>query len=391
MKNAANAYANTSKEIQKLSKEAALTAAELIKAEAEYANNGGTYSGGGSSGGSSGTSAAKQAEKDAKEAEKIREEAYRKELRDLEHQKKMCYITETEYYQSLEKLRDKHCEEGSEEWQRLSEDISSYMQKTKEDMVDKWSDAFDEIEDERKSFADSLKSDNKAYRTLTFHSGDSSESFVDLADVAADNAVLQKYSEMLDKLTEKTGDIPEHVREQLLGLSADEAVKYLDAVLKKSDAELAKYIDDINKNTEWSDNISDKLYADEFENLAESFGNEFESEFEELKKAFTDEFGELPEDFFSIGEDSGAEFTKGFLWEYKQLMEDIQSEINAMLSVRIPSASFADVASQSSSITNNYHDNRSTTINAPGLSPRDIIEAEKHRDTYLKHTAKWGD
>lgn len=351
----------------------------------------GKSSGGGGS--SSTNKAAKEAEKAAREAEKAQQEAYRKELRNLKHQKELCQITELEYYQSLVKIRDSYFTEGDEEWQQHTEEIAKYLKESKEDIVEEWTEAFEEIEEERKSFADNLKSDNKAFRTLTFHGGDTSESYTRLADVGADNAVLEQYSKMLDELSVKAGGIPDLVAEQLQGLSPEDAVKYLKAVLDASDAEFEKYISDINKNSELAESIGDKLYVDEFEDLAQNFSKSMTDEFDDIKKAFTDEFGELPEDFFSIGENSGEEFTSGFLGQYKMLMDSIQSEVNAMLSTKVIAAeTFAQRAEKASVINhnNNYTDNRSTTINAPEASTRGIIEAEKQRDVWLNHTTRLG-
>lgn len=397
MEEASNAFVDTSNEIKRLSQEAALSATDLAEAQTEFdkltggGSSGKTTGGAYSGGGSSGTSKTDKTKKEIQDEEKLREEAYRKELRDHEHHRKMGKITDMEYYQELAKTRDKYCEEESEEWQRHTEEIAGYLQKTKEDVVEKWKDAFEEIEDKRQSLADNLKSDNKAFTRMTFDTGKHTETASMLADVSADNNVLQRYSVLLDKLSEKTGgDIPQQIREQLSNLSANDATEYLHLILRKSDEDLEKYLNDINENTRLSEGIADKLYVDEFENLAESFGNEFTDEFEEVKQAFIDEFGAIPEDFFTIGEDSGDEFKQGFLEKYKSMLSGIKTEVEAMLSTAIPESVLNGIMSQISN-TNIYNDNRSTTINAHDSSVRGIIEAENQRSKYEEHTAKWGE
>ena len=135
-------------------------------------------------------------------------------------------------------------------------------------------------------------------------------------------------------------------------------------------------MDDINRNSQLADDIGDKLYSDEFE---------------EVYDTFTQEFGKLPEDFFSIGEESGTSFTNGFMDAYKLMFQEIQAEINALFSTKIPAAVWNGAMSAANTVTNTFYDNRQTTINAPDSSPRGIIEAEKRRADWESHTKKWGE
>lgn len=56
-----------------------------------------------------------------------------RKFRDLEHSLAMDYITEAEYYDSLQLLRDTFFEEGSEEWMDYTEKIYAYRKKQRED------------------------------------------------------------------------------------------------------------------------------------------------------------------------------------------------------------------------------------------------------------------
>ncbi len=55
------------------------------------------------------------------------EEARDKEFRDLSFNHQMGYISEQQYYEDLAELRDKHFDEGSEEWQKYTLQIHKYQ------------------------------------------------------------------------------------------------------------------------------------------------------------------------------------------------------------------------------------------------------------------------
>lgn len=288
---------------------------------------------------------------------------YDQERADLDYKYKMGIIGEQEYYSELATLRDEFLNEDSEDWRKYTKELYDYISEKKEEILNKWKDT-----------ADSLKAPNKAFQTLTFHTGEGTETYTTLADLTSENNKLQQYSTLLDKYKERTsGDIPDLVASQLKDMSADDAIKYLTALLNSSDEEFAKQMEDINRNSELAEGISATLLGDEAE---------------ELKKSFEESFGTLPPEFFDFGTESGEEFGKGFEEALDDTLKGISLHIASELSNAIPDVIIEITPNHSGG--NTYNDNRSTVVNVPENSPRATVEAVRTTQQYQAHTSQYG-
>jgi len=274
-----------------------------------------------------------------KQAEAARD----KEFRDLKHSLAMEEITEAEYYSKLEELRDKYFEEGSDDWQQYTEEIYGYSKKTVEDFVDKLEDAQSEAEKTMEELRDKQKriSDNLMSDKSPVEYGTiDGQAFVNLANYDVENYKLEKYNKMLNELFEKRPDLPRSVLEELQGMDIDRGMKYVEALMRASDSQYASFVKGRNLEAEKSSLISSRLTEDEVE---------------ETKKILEDKFGQLPEDFFQIGEDSIEQFGQGFLEGLGVMMQIIREQITAEMSTLMPVAvGFASAGGDISSVVNNY-------------------------------------
>lgn len=88
----------------------------------------------------------KEADDAAAEARKI---AYETELADLKYFKDLSLISEQRYYADLARLRDKHLEEDSEEWRRVTVELHQWQHKQREESLKAEKEAYEAAQKQR--------------------------------------------------------------------------------------------------------------------------------------------------------------------------------------------------------------------------------------------------
>ena len=296
-----------------------------------------------------------------KTTEKISQEfeaQYKNLKRSLEREE----ITHADYYKGLEKLRDTYFAEGSDEWEKYTEELADFTENTFDSCLDALDDfknesldKINELKDEQESLKEKLITDKAP---IEWGSIDG-EAFVSLANYDKEINQMQRYGNMLDELFKKRGDIPQSVLDEIKDMDAEQAIRYMQALLNSSDSQFDAFIQARQKLEEEASKNSTKLVS---------------AEAEEMKRILEEKFGELPEDFFKLGDESATAFGDAFLTKIESAMQMVRNTIMAEMST-ISNAAVISFASGSgggtSSIVNNNYSS-SYTFN----SSRDTTTAQ---------------
>lgn len=290
-----------------------------------------------------------------KENAKTATESFKTLLEQLDFQRDLDIVSEDEYYEKLENLRDSYLTKGTKEWYSYTVKIYEYQQKLIKDSQKAFENAkkdfekgYDDfIQSVEKKVGDLLKNQQKLAGKLSDYGGlydtdavigveyEWSEDGKTLTEkevkglkpnnLKEQTAEIKKFSDNLLALKERA-DIPQEFFATLRDLSVEDGIKFTDALLNFDDETLNQYISDWKEKQEAANKISKQLYADEYE---------------EVKKEIEDEFGTLPEKFMEIGKDSGSEFIEGFKTTVTEKLDEARLFIENQLQSIMPTAAYA--------------------------------------------------
>jgi len=259
------------------------------------------------------TSATRQA---TQEISKEFEERYKVLKRAFEREQ----ITHADYYKILKNLRDTYFDEGSDGWEKYTEELQEFTEDTFDDCLDRLDDfkneslsKIDELKKEQESLKESMMPDKAPIEWGTIDG----EAFVSLANYDKELNQMQRYGNMLDELLSKKGELPQSVLDELKDMDTEQAMRYMQALLNSSDVQFNAFIETRKKLEEAASENSTKLMS---------------AEVEEMKKLLEDKFGELPEDFFNLGDESASSFGDGFIKELNNVMQIVRDSIMAEMS-----------------------------------------------------------
>ena len=284
------------------------------------------------------------------------ENKFKEELKILKKSHERALISDKKYYYELAELRNKYFEEGSEKWEEYSDDIFEYYT----DMLsDAKAEAYAQVQDVQQMqevLSKKLQEGTKTYRQFSITEKGKETTYTKLADVGMDNRKLEQYNNLIDRIIEKQRDLPDNFLKTLSGMSIDEGVSFVSALLSASDDEFNNYMAQLERNEKLAAEISGKIASVEMEETAQEIVNQF---------------SQVSEDFFAIGEESAKVYGEGFMSELDSVYNQVREQIFSIL----PDLElFANVTSSAVSgmsnagNTNNNVDNSrhtSVTINNP--------------------------
>ncbi len=282
------------------------------------------------------------AKKTTTETSKEFETRYKNLKRALEREE----ITHADYYKDLKNLRDEYLTQGSDEWEKYTEELADFTEDTFDDCLDKLDDLKNEsldkireLKDEQEALKEKLITDKAPIEWGTIDG----ESFVSLANYDKEINQMQRYGNMLDELFAKRGDIPQSVLDEIKEMDTEQAMRYMQALLNSSDAQFDAFIQARQKLEEEASKNSTKIVS---------------AEAEEMKRILEEKFGELPEDFFKLGDESATAFGEAFLTELEAAMRmvrnTIMAEMSAISNTAVLGFSSAGGSGASSIVHNNY-------------------------------------
>ncbi len=281
---------------------------------------------------------------------------FEKQYKNLKRSLERDEITHAEYYKDLKKLRDTYFTEGSDGWEKYTEELADFTEDTFDDCLDTLDDfknesldKINELKDEQESLKEKLITDKAPIEWGTIDG----ESFVSLANYDKEINQMQRYGNMLDELFSKRGNLPQSVLDEIKEMDTEQAMRYMQALLNSSDSQFDAFIKARQKLEEEASKNSAKVMS---------------AEAEEMKRILEEKFGELPEDFFKLGDESATAFGEAFLNELQSAMEVVRSTIMAEMSSVTSAFSFAGAGGVGSSMVNsnnttsyNFYSSRETT------------------------------
>ena len=286
----------------------------------------------------------------------------------LDESHKLGIISDKEYYDAIEQVRDRYFEEGGEYWQKYTQDIEKYYSDTLNALQEKINNFSQKIQDET----------HKTFSTSTLYADGKEKTWTSLADMDYQNKKLEEYYNLLNEVKATREEIPKEALSELSQMDTDTAMEFLRTMLKASDKEWSDWVSGIERNKELSDALGKELYEDEVK------ANK------EIIDKVKEQWGELPDEFFVVGEDCAKQYGAGL----KQALEGILADARANLASMFSGASLVGVVSGASGLgagaSHTYTDNRTTNIYANGQSPHAIVEADKQSKIYQDHTSTFG-
>ncbi len=300
----------------------------------------------------------REAEKAAEEERRRQEEARDKEFNDLSKLLERQFITQDEYYDRLGKLRDKHFEKGTSEWQEYTDMIGDYHLSKLREMTDSAVQAIEKLSEEQDAFRTKLEGNFALLEQ-------DEKGMYRLADLSAHSEGMKEYYNNLKKLEEIA---PESLYKKIEQMSTQEGGSFMYTFFAASEKEQKKFIDD---------------YKSVYGEAAEITGEVFSDEIGEIQKQITEEFSKTPEEFFRLGSDSVEQFGSGFIEGLSRIMNNMRRGLNGLLEGLVPNVAYAGGNS------NVYTDNSRITIIAGSKSEREIIEELENRKLYENQVRGW--
>ena len=302
-------------------------------------------------------------------------------MKELKLKRSVGLIDEEEYYDEMERLRDRYFEKGSLGWWNYTAEIIEYETKVFNEQQKNLEKTFDEIEKRvaefdntvDKSFADyerkmeNLEKKEEKFskkltgsefvQKLTFSTGDDEKSVFEdgvwkrksadevayrLNDFKGEVALLSTYNNLLDKLVKKE-NLPDDILDLLKSTDAEGGIGLMGAILNLSDEDYEKYISDFGARSEISGKIAKTLYNKEAQSIKEEF-------LTELNEAF----GSVNENFIECGKNAATMFGTSFGAKIQEILNSIKATIESELE-SIECSFSVDVSSSNKGNTRVYN------------------------------------
>lgn len=276
----------------------------------------------------------------------IEENARDEELEVLEHSYAMGEISTKEYYEALEKYRDKYFKEGTEEWRDYTEDIYDHQREVAEDAAevmedtadkikDAYEDAFEDVNDSIEDMADGLKNVGDFYVTGTVEINGKDVEYSSLID-------MDKRSKWYEDLYNRVAGVKERLKnsgfadeeidsfwEHFRGMGEEGMYDYGNLLLNSSDADFVKQVKGYLEGEAWGQKTADLIYADDKLDAEKAYADNIMDILVEAGK-------ELPEEFYTLGDKSGEEFSEGFLKSWDKAMSEATADVQTLGSYFLP-------------------------------------------------------
>lgn len=291
-------------------------------------------------------------------------DALKKPFEELELKKEMNIISEQQYYEELEVLRDNYFSKGSDKWWEYTAKIIEYEQKVVEEqkkniekITNEINDKFDDVaaqsdkviksslaeyersmealEKSKDKLSNKLSSYGGLYGTAVFDTGEEKSylengvwkrdygklTLVDIGDLKTEIGVLEKYKQALEGI--KNNDIiTKEFFESFKSLGLEEGTSLAKNLLSLDEASLKEYMAMWTEKQKISDEIADTVYENEENQIAE-----------DLRAKLKEAFGAVDAEFMSeSGKEWASSFGEAFKTKISEMMEQVKSIISQKIS-----------------------------------------------------------
>ena len=254
---------------------------------------------------------------------------FQKMLDDLQLQRDLELISESDYYSELEKLRDNHLKKGTKDWWQYTKEIISYEETAFNDLNSAYEDHLKDREDLTSNFYNKLSS-NSLYNKITFSVGDSKETFTRLNNWDDELKSLDEFENKFNVVQERLKSIfvgdAESLKSMIDTIRSDpfgEGGNVLDAMFNSTNEELANFANGYQQFIKRSKGITNNVYADELDELDKNFIQQISEKFanspllENLKN-----IGENVTESLMNGIDSKSEWLKEQILKFCSSVND---------------------------------------------------------------------
>lgn len=260
----------------------------------------------------------------------------------IKYQLEFGVISEEEYYDKLESIRDAYFSRNSQEWYKYTSEIYEYRLGSLKEYENAVKEHFSEtaegaekllsqISEAREKYEGKLldfAGEEKGFETHTikihgyYPTGDPLV-FDEhtLSDLDEDIERLKDFNETIEALKARGNELsPENFKEffsEMRNLSVEDANILAKLLLKENDKDFIDYLADYKEKKLLSEEISKNLYKDDFSYAAE-----------EIKAELSESFSEIPNEFFELGGLTAENFKEGFIGELQNLFSGVSEILN---------------------------------------------------------------
>ncbi|MBR4173029.1 MAG: hypothetical protein IKR46_01500 [Clostridia bacterium] len=316
------------------------------------------------------------------ENNKLVVKAFSQMLEKLNYQREFGLISEDEYYEKLERLRDRYFAKGTQNWLKYTAQIYEYQKRALEDEKEGIIGLYDDIADytskklgsiieKQAKFSEKLKNAGGIFNKNTVTVGDTTMEYYSIRDMQADierikdyNELLREFSERVDKLGIST-DTKNGFLSELMDADFEAALSFLQTVRGNTDGQVFDYLSTWAERNEIADAVAAKRFEADF---SDGIDDSYEHMKEVLKKAGY----EIPEGFFISGSLSAQKFGDAFIAEVETQMERIRAVIDAFNS---------EIASYSVTVGGNTYNTSNTSYNIQSAEANDTVEQIRRFET----------
>lgn len=318
-----------------------------------------------------------------KENDKYVTEAFKGMLEKLKYQRDFDLISEAEYYQSLEKLRDRYFSKGTQNWVKYTEEIYAYqkelLETERENIIGLYGEVADyaekrlgEVLKRQKQTAEEISSFGGLFNVNTVTINGEKGEYTTLHDLEYDINVLKRYAAAISDIKSRMTNLGidevgyDTLMSAINDLKTEDALRFTTALMNASDSEFSEYVKNLHFKNELAEGISAMQYEDEFLNGWEDVCGE-------MKKKLLEAGYDIPDGFSVSGSISAEKFGEAFIEGIEAQLETVRArveEFNASLKIGTDAM-----------LAGNVYNTTNTSYNIQSVSGSDTVEQIKRLET----------
>lgn len=256
----------------------------------------------------------------------------------LRYQREADLISEEEYYNRLEQLRDRYFAKGTDNWVKYTQQLYKYQEKLLEaekkeyqnlydDIADYATEKLEEILKKQQKLAKNLNNFGSLYNVNTVKMNGFTDHYYSLHDLSSDILAIERYAKDMERISERSKalgiskDASTYLLNSIKEMKTEDALGFMSALLYANDDTFANYTGKVFEKYNLSQSVSSHLYKEEFENgIMDSFTY--------MKDKLSEMGLEIPDTFAVSGSVSAEKFGQAFILELDNQMSLIRGVID---------------------------------------------------------------
>ncbi len=299
----------------------------------------------------------------------------------LKYQRDFGLISEEEYYEKLEQLRDRYFAKGTDNWVKYTQKIYAYQEKLINAEKKQIESLYDGISDyateklegilkKQQKLAENLNDFGGLYNVNTVHMNGYTDQYYSLHDLSWDIEALKRYQRDMNSLKDRADrlQVPKEASQYLFSnikeMDTEDALQFMSALLYENDDKFTEYTNKVYEKYNLSKAISSHQYADEF-------NSGVTDAYDRMTVALLEAGYEIPDGFYVSGSISAQKFGEAFVLELENQLGTIRSiidEFNMGLEV-------------SPQVSGDVYNTTNTSYNINATESFDTVEQIKRYET----------